>query len=149
MASYQVDDFVFTSLVDFTQIKDPQEKLINALKFGIKITESDDLMRSDWRVVSGPFWRFRCRASSLLTGHDGDSSFFIRRIEVSKGSNVKLYYHDVKTGRDAIIELLRRPGLMLAFRSGVHRSFRLDTYMMCSKEKHLCFLSNGDRFDVE
>lgn len=149
MASYHVDDFVFTSLVDFSQIEDPQEKLVKAHEFGIKMVESGDLMRSDWRVVSGPFWRFRRRASSLLTGHDGDGSFFIRRIEANKGSNVKLYYHDVKTGRDAIIEVHRRPGLMLAFRSGMRRSFRLDTYMMCSKEKHLCFLSDGDRFDVE
>ena len=149
MASYQYDDFVFTALVDFTQIEDPNEKLRKALEYGIRIVEDNGLMYSDWRVVSGPFWRFRCRASSLLTGHDGKNSFFIRRVEVTKNSNVKLYYHDIRTGRDAIIELWRRPGLMLTFRSGMHRSFRLDVNMMCSREKHLTFLSNGDRFNVE
>lgn len=149
MSSYQYDDFVFTALIDFTQIEDPTERLRKALEFGIRIIEDNGLMRSDWRVVSGPFWRFRCRASSLLTGHDGNNSFFIRRVEVAKNSNVKLYYYDIRTGRDAIVELWRRPGLMLTFRSGMHRSFRLDVNMMCSREKHLCFISNGDRFDVE
>ena len=143
------DSFVFTALSDFRQIDDPKEQLTKALEYGIRIISNVGLERDDWDVVSGPFWRFRLRAASLLEGSDNNCSFFIRRVEATEGSNIKLYYYDLKSQTDSIIEIRRRPGLVLVFRSGRHAHSRLDVHSMCSREKKLCFLSNGDRFEVD
>ena len=149
MGAFNLDSFVFTALSDFRAIDNPDEQLAQAHEYGIRIVDDVDFGPDDWRIVKGPFWRFRRRASQILRGSDNDGSFFIRRVEADKGSSIKLYYYDLKTQEDAIIEVRRRPGLVLVFRSGRNPHYRLDVYSMCSKDYQLCFLSNGDRFDVD
>ena len=149
MGTFNNEDFVFTALANFRANKDPEAQLEDAKEFGIRIVYGCDLTESDYNILEGPYWRFRRRINSLIMGVDDDCSFFIRKVEATSNSSTKLYYYDLKTGRDAIVEILRRPGLHLTFRSGRSRDMRLDVDMMCSRDYHLCFLSNGDRFDVE
>lgn len=149
MGAFNLDSFVFTALSDFRAIDNPDEQLAQAYEYGIRIVDDVDFGPDDWRIVKGPFWRFRRRASQILRGSDNDGSFFIRRVEADKGSSIKLYYYDLKTQEDAIIEVRRRPGLVLVFRSGRNPHYRMDVHSMCSKDYQLCFLSCGDRFDVD
>jgi len=149
MGAFNHDSFVFTALSDFRAIDNPDEQLAQAREFGIRIIDDVDFGPDDWHVVKGPFWRFRRRAGKILRGSDNDGSFFIRRVEAAKGSSIKLYYYDLKTQEDAIIEVRRRPGLVLVFRSGRKPHYNLEVHSMCSKDHHLCFLSNGDRFDID
>ena len=149
MGAFHNDSFVFTALSDFRAIDDPNDQLARAQEFGIRIIDDAGLGPDDWHVVKGPFWRFRRRATQILRGSDNDGSFFIRRVEAEEGSSIKLYYYDLKTKDDAVIEIRRRPGLAIVFRSGVNPHYRLDVYSTCSKDYKLCFLSNGDRFDVD
>lgn len=149
MSTYKHEEFVFTALANFRANKDPEAQLDSAKEFGIRIVYNNGIQESDYRVVEGPYLRFRRKARWLLMGVDDDCSFFIRRVEATKDSSTKLYYYDLKTGRDAIIEIFRRPGLHLTFRSGQSGDVHLDVDMMCTQDYHLCFLSCGDRFDVE
>ena len=143
------ESFTFAALDDFSQIKDPKTQLENALEFGIRIIECRNLNRQDWRVVEGPFWRFRRKAASLLLGHDGKDDFYIRKIEASTGSNIRLFYYDLKTKTDAIIEIKRKPGLCLTFRTGWKPFIRRDLYSRCTREHVLRFItSDGDYFDI-
>lgn len=149
MSTYKHEEFVFTALANFRANKDPEAQLDSAKEFGIRIVYNNGIQESDYRVVEGPYLRFRRKARWLLTGIDDDCSFFIRKVEATENSNTKLYYYDLKTGRDAIIEIFRRPGLHLTFRSGQLGDAHLDVDMMCTRDCHLCFLSLGDRFDVD
>ena len=149
MGTYNYEDFVFTALANFRANKDPEAQLDSAKEFGIRIVYNNGIKESDYNVVEGPYWRFRRKARWLLMGVDDDCSFFIRKVEATKDSSTKLYYYDLKTGKEAIIAIKRRPGLHLSFCSGRHRGLFLVVDMMCSKENHLCFLSFGDRFDIE
>ena len=148
MATRRETGYVFDALVDFTQIKDPVAQLAEAREFGIRIIESKNLVRSDWKVVEGPFWSFRRRASSLLFGHDDKDRFFIRRLEATEGSNIRLYYYDLVTKRDAIIEFYRKPGLCLTLRSGRIPACRADVYSRCTHFYMLRFISINDCIDV-
>ncbi len=149
MGAYKLKSFVFTALDDFRANTNPEQQLDAAQEFGIRIIHDNGLQKSDYKVISGPFWRFRLHADRLIKGVDDDCSFFIRKVEATTNSSTKLYYYDLKTGKEAIIAIKRRPGLHLSFCSGRHRGLFLVVDMMCSEENHLCFLSFGDRFDIE
>ena len=149
MGSFHHDSFVFTALNDFRAEDDPNLQLEYANEFGIRIIACNGLKREDWRVVSGPFWRFRKRASELLLGRDDKHEFYIRRVEANVGTGIQLFYYDLKTKQDAIVEIKRKPGLAMTFRSGRRIDYTLDVYSMCSYEGQLCFLSNGDRFVID
>ena len=142
------EEFIFTALDNFKECKDPKSQLKNAKRFGIRIVEANCLTPADYRVIRGPFWRFRRRIDKLILGADDDYCFFIRKVVATRGSNTKLYYYDLKTGRDAIVEIARRPGLHLTFRSGKPGDLYLEVDMMCAEDHHLTFLSFGDKFEV-
>lgn len=148
MGLFEHGSFVFTALSDFKAEDDPNIQLAKAREFGIRIIACSNLTDRDWRVIKGPFWRFQLRAKKLLHGKDPNEEYFIRRIEADSGSDIRIYYFDLKTQQDAMIEIRRKPGLTMSFRSGGKSDFGLDTYMMCSREGELCFLSNGDKFIV-
>jgi hypothetical protein len=142
------DIFTFTALDDFTNTSDPETQLEDAREFGIRIVKDNGIKNSDWRVVKGPYWRFRRRASTLLFGHDDKDDFFIRKVEATKKSNIRLYYYDLAKGKEAIIEINRRPGLCLTFRSGTKPGLRCDVYSFCTRENTLRFISFGRHHDV-
>ena len=142
------DSFTFTALDDFRNTSDPEAQLQDAKEFGIRIIDNNGIKRSDWRVVKGPFWRFRRRASSLLFGHDDKDDFFIRKVEATCKSSIRLYYYDLAKGVDAIIDINRRPGLCLTFRSGQKPGLRCDVYSFCTHDNVLRFLSFGKLHDV-
>jgi len=149
MGSFFHDSFVFTALNDFRAEDDPNLQLASAHEFGIRIIACNGLRRDDWRVISGPFWRFRTRAREVIMGDDPRHEFFIRRIETADNPTIRLFYFDLKTQQDAIVEIRCRPGLAMTFRSGKNPNYRLDVYSMCSHENQLSFLSNGDKFMVD
>ncbi len=148
MGTKRKDGYIFDALDDFTKVKDPAAKLAAAQEFGLRIIETRNLKKAYWRVVEGPFWSFRRRASSLLLGHDDKDRFFIRRMEATEGSNIRLYYHDLKTGQDSIIEFDRIPGLCLTVRSGWRPGVRMDVYTRCTRYHVLRFITDCDCFDV-
>ncbi|MBP5656566.1 hypothetical protein J6X15_03215 [Candidatus Saccharibacteria bacterium] len=142
------DYFCFTALDDFANTTDKTRKLEDAKEFGIRIIECRGLTKRDWRVIKGPFWRFRRRASSLLLGHDDEDDFFIRKVEATIGSSIRLYYHDLQTGEDAIIEIRRKPGLCLTFRSGRKPNLRADVISRCTHGRVLRFISFTEIYDI-
>ena len=68
MGAFNLDSFVFTALSDFRAIDNPDEQLAQAHEYGIRIIDDVDFGPDDWRIVKGPFWRFRRRASQILRG---------------------------------------------------------------------------------
>lgn len=145
--NYQ-ESFVFTSLVDFRAENDPDQQYLDANEFGIRIINCNGLRSSDYKVRKGPLFRFRMRVSELITGVDNNCSFFIRRIEVHKDSNLKLYYYDLETKKDAIIEIKRRPGLRLTFCSGKRNDIHIEVDVMHTKKNKVRIMSLGDLFEI-
>ncbi len=149
MRTYKHRSFIFTALDDFRAHTKLEDRLAAAEEFGIQIVYDNELKRSDYTVKSGPFWRFRRRIEDLIRGVDNDGSFFIRMLEVSEGSNLKLYYYDPKANNEAVVEIKRRPGLHLCFRSGKDRDLMVFVDMICGEDNQLHFFSFGDTIVVE
>ncbi len=148
MSTHKRETFIFTALDDFRASSNPETQLEIAKEFGIRIIDCNGLKKEDWRIIKGPFWRFRRRASSLLFGHDDKDDFFIRKVEATNNSSIRLYYYDLVKGEDAIIAIKRKPGLCLTFRSGQKPGLRLDVYSRCTRERVLRFFSVGGVYDV-
>lgn len=149
MGTHDVDNYVFTALDDFSRLSDLDSKLNSAKEFGIRIVECKGLQWNDWRVKKGPLLRFRRRASDLLFGNDSEDRFFIRKVEAHKNSNIRLYYHEIATGKDAIIEIKRKPGLCLTFRTGRDHDWYIDVFSRCTREKVLRFITLTECYDVK
>ena len=148
MGSKVVDSYVFTALDDFTAYEDEEARLLSALEFGIRIIAYKNISRRDGRVIKGPFWSFRRKAKALLFRHDKEDSFYIRPLEVERGSNIRLFYYSIRTGKEAIIEIDRKPGLCLTLRTGFRPNMRRDVYSRCTHEYMLRFLTNDNYYDV-
>ena len=89
------------------------------------------------------------RKHMTITAVNADKDdFFIRKVEATKKSNIRLYYYDLAKGKEAIIEINRRPGLCLTFRSGTKPGLRCDVYSFCTRENMLRFISFGRIHDV-
>ncbi len=148
MGAKVVDSYVFTALEDFTAYEDEHARRLSALEYGIRIIDFKNISNRDWRVIKGPFWSFRRKAKALLFGYDKEDSFYIRKLEAERGSNIRLFYYNVHTGEEAIIEIDRKPGLCLTFRTGFRPSKRCDVISRCTHEYMLRFITHENCYDI-
>lgn len=146
----ELDVFSLPALDDFAKTINPDTQLDNAEEFGIQIIATN-MKSSDWRIVEGSSKRFRHfrGKSSLPYGHNDKDDYYIRKVEAIMNSNIRLYYYGLTDGDKAIIEINRRPGLHIVFRSG-RESENNGVYCvvdcLCTKERKLRFEERFEEF---